>query len=97
MVFGVFDVIRSAQIFRHDHAVYGIKHSKDVGDLKAVSMNLMHSNLSITDGMYGGLSTAEVGKRIAGFGGQLALGDVSQGDIASQIIALAEMLKKPQS
>ena len=79
--------------FHHGHAVYGIQHSKDVGDLKAVSMNLMHSNLSITDGVYGVLSTADVGKRIAGLGGQLVRGDVSQGDIASQIIALAEMLK----
>ena len=71
----------------------GLNIAKDVGDLKAVSMNLMHSNLSITDGVYGVLSTADIGKRIAGLGGQLVRGDVSQGDIASQIIALAEMLK----
>jgi site-specific recombinase XerC len=83
----------SAHKFRHGHAVYGIQHSKDVGDLKAVSMNLMHSNLSITDGVYGVLSSADVGKRIAGLGVKLANGDNSRGDIASQIIALVEMLK----
>ena len=87
----------SAHKFRHGHAVYGIQHAKDVGDLKAVSMNLMHSNLSITDGVYGVLSTADVGKRIAGLGGKLAAADDCQGDIVSQIIALAEMLKKPQN
>ena len=39
--------------FRHGHAVYALKNAKDVPALKAVSQNLMHSNLSITDGVYG--------------------------------------------
>ena len=80
--------------FRHGNAVYGVQHSKDVADLKAVSQNLMHSSLTVTDGIYGILSTADVGKRISGLGEKLAAGAASQGDIASQIIALAEMLKK---
>lgn len=74
--------------------MYGVQHSKDVADLKAVSQNLMHSSLTVTDGIYGILSSADVGKRIAGLGGKLAAGDSSLGDIASQIIALAELLKK---
>lgn len=45
------------------------------------------------DGVYGVLFAADVGKRIAGLGGKLAAGHGFQGDIASQIIALAEMLK----
>ncbi len=80
--------------FRHGNAVYGVQHSKDVADLKAVSQNLMHSSLTVTDGIYGILSSADVGKRIAGLGGKLVAGNGSEGDIASQIIALAEMLKK---
>ena len=52
--------------FRHGHAVYALKNSKDISALKAVSQNLMHSNLSITDGVYGMLSEvdrkAEIGK-----------------------------------
>jgi site-specific recombinase XerC len=39
--------------FRHGNAVYSIKHAKPVPELKAISQNLMHSNLSITDGIYG--------------------------------------------
>jgi len=54
--------------FRHGNAVYGVQHSKDIADLKAVSQNLMHSSLTVTDGIYGILSTADVGKRIAGLG-----------------------------
>jgi integrase len=78
--------------FRHGHAVYSLELSKDVADLKAVSMNLMHSNISITGGVYGILSAADVGRRIAGLGEKLATRDNSH-DIASQLIALAEMLK----
>lgn len=79
--------------FRHGNAVYGVQQAKDIADLKAVSQNLMHSNLSVTDGIYGILSTTDMGKRIAGLGEKLAIGDTSPTDIASQIIALAEMLK----
>ncbi|RPJ71545.1 MAG: site-specific integrase [Alphaproteobacteria bacterium] len=42
--------------FRHGHAVYSIKVANTVAELKAISQNLMHSNLSITDGIYGILS-----------------------------------------
>lgn len=80
--------------FRHGHAVYGVKKAKDVADLKAVSQNLMHSNLSITDGVYGVLSSADVGKRIAGLGQQATLGELSQSYLADQLIQIAEMLKK---
>jgi hypothetical protein len=45
--------------FRHGHAVYA---------LKAVNQNLMHDNLSITDGVYGVLSGMEVKGEIANLG-----------------------------
>jgi len=54
--------------FRHGNAVYGIKHAADIGDFKAISQNLMHSNLSITDGIYGGLSNEDVQHRIDNLG-----------------------------
>jgi hypothetical protein len=57
-------------------------------------MNLMHSNLSITDGVYGVLSTADVGQRIAGLGRQLEIGQASQEDLADQLIKLAMQLKQ---
>jgi hypothetical protein len=40
--------------------------SQNIADLKAVIQNLMHSNLSITDGIYGILSSNGVGKKILG-------------------------------
>jgi hypothetical protein len=39
-----------------------LKNAKDVSALKAVSQNLMHSNLSIPDGVYGILSETDVNK-----------------------------------
>ncbi|MCJ7433616.1 MAG: hypothetical protein MUO77_09030 [Anaerolineales bacterium] len=54
--------------FRHGHAVYALKNAKDVPALKAVSQNLMHSNLSITDGVYGILSDLDVKDQISALG-----------------------------
>lgn len=54
--------------FRHGHAVYALKQAKDIPALKAISQNLMHSNLSITDGVYGILSDMDVRKQIQSLG-----------------------------
>lgn len=58
--------------FRHGHAVYALKMAKDISALKAVSQNLMHGNLSITDGVYGILSETDVGQQIATLGDDVA-------------------------
>ena len=50
--------------FRHGFAVYAIKHAKNMSDMKAISQNLMHANISITDGIYGGLSDMDIKKQI---------------------------------
>jgi hypothetical protein len=42
--------------------------AKDVSALKAVSQNLMHNNLTITDGVYGVLSEIDVRRQIAELG-----------------------------
>lgn len=54
--------------FRHGNAVYCLKLAKDVHDLKAISQNLMHANLSVTDGVYGILSYMDVGQQIGALG-----------------------------
>jgi hypothetical protein len=41
---------------------------KDIQALKAVSQTLMHSNLSITDGVYGILSQIDVSEQISEIG-----------------------------
>lgn len=51
--------------FRHGHAVYALKNARDVPALKAVSQNLMHKNLSVTDGVYAILSEMDVKQQIS--------------------------------
>ena len=58
----------SSHKFRHGHAVYGLKLAKEVSDLKAVSMNLMHSSMGITDAIYAVLSDKDMQTRIARLG-----------------------------
>lgn len=45
-----------------------MKNAKDVSALKAVSQNLIHESLTITDGVYGILSDSDVRKQIVGLG-----------------------------
>jgi len=77
--------------FRHGHAVYGVKRAKDVKAFKAVSQNLMHSNMSITDGIYGGLSENDVKGQISLLGQEIASG---QGNNEKLIPLLEQLLAK---
>jgi len=52
-----------------------MKLAKDIGALKAVSQNLMHSNLTVTDGIYGILSSLDVQKEIGSLGQRRAQDD----------------------
>jgi integrase len=58
---------KSPHKIRHGHGVYGVKNSKNMGQLKAISQNLMHENVGITDGIYGKLAEDELGEIIANF------------------------------
>jgi len=64
---------RSAHKFRHGHAVYGLQHAKSLADYKAVSQNLMHENIQVTDGIYADLVGNEVKQRVTGLGTQVAV------------------------
>jgi site-specific recombinase XerC len=59
---------RSAHKLRHGHAIFGIKNSKNIQDLKAISQNLMHSSLTVTDGIYGNLSGEDFTQTISKLG-----------------------------
>lgn len=50
--------------FRHGNAEYALSQADDIGDLKAISQNLMHSNLSVTDEIYAVLSDDAMRDRI---------------------------------
>jgi integrase len=55
----------SAHKFRHGHAVYGLQHAQTIADYKAVSMNLMHEDIKITDSIYAPILSNEVQSRIS--------------------------------
>ena len=66
---------QSPHKFRHGHAVYALQHAPTMADYKAVSMNLMHSDIRVTDSIYAPLAGDEVKNRIASLSGH---------DLASQ-------------
>jgi len=45
---------------RHGHVMYALQHAKTINDLKAISQNVMHSSVTITDAIYGILSNSDV-------------------------------------
>ena len=61
---------RSPHKFRHGHAVFALQHAKTMADYKAVSMNLMHNDIRVTDGIYAPLAHDEVKDRIADLTGE---------------------------
>lgn len=56
---------KSPHKFRHGNAVYGLLHAQTVADYKAVSMNLMHESIEITDSVYAPMLRSDVKTRIA--------------------------------
>ena len=61
---------KSPHKFRHGHAVYGLLHAKTMAVYKAVSMNLMHESIEITDSTYAPMLSSDVQVRIAGLSGK---------------------------
>jgi len=48
--------------------VFGLQHARTLADYKAVSQNLMHENIQITDSIYADLVGSEVKTRVTGLG-----------------------------
>jgi integrase len=77
---------KSAHKFRHGHAVYGLLKAQNMADYKAVSMNLMHHDLKITDSIYAPILSEEVKERIAGLTpAQLSIPDAEFDGLLSQL------------
>jgi integrase len=51
--------------FRHGHIQYGLAHSTSHADYKAVSLNVMHSSIQITDQFYSNIPDSEIQARIS--------------------------------
>lgn len=58
---------KSPHKIRHGHGVYGVRKARDMAQLKALSQNMMHANVGITDGIYGNLPEDEVASILSGF------------------------------
>ena len=83
---------KSPHKFRHGHAVYALQHARTMADYKAVSMNLMHEDIRVTDSIYAPLASHEVQQRIAGLTGSLT----SEPAVASNMTAFIQTLSKDQ-
>lgn len=81
--------------FRHGNAVYALKRAKDVKAIKAVSQNLMHSSLSVTDGVYGILSRNDVKGEIEALSEKVAEGGTENiDDLIHLFEQILEKLRK---
>lgn len=85
---------RKPHSFRHGHAVYSIHQSKDLSDLKAISMNLMHENLQVTDGVYGIFSSVDIKTRISRLGNENGEGGVNNVELISLLENTIDKLRK---
>ena len=67
---------KSAHKYRHGYAIYGLEHCQTMAQYHALSRNLMHANIAITDGTYVHLEELERGKLL----GQISSNSVRQTD-----------------
>jgi site-specific recombinase XerC len=86
-------IYHSPHKFRHGQAVYAIKQAQTVGELKAVSQNMTHSNLSTTDGIYGVLSPDDVKNKIINLGNKLVPGISVNEEVINHLRQIEELLK----
>lgn len=68
--------------FRHGHAVYALQRAQTMADYKAISLNLMHEDIRVTDGVYAPLLNDEVRQRVAGLGARLNAEPIANSEVA---------------
>lgn len=81
---------KSPYKMRHGHIVYARNLARDMSEVKAISQNVMHANMLITDQVYGALTGNQVQQTIASLGSQPA--SSSQTDIRRLIELLQSQL-----
>ncbi len=80
---------KSPHKFRHGHAVFGLQHAKTMADYQAVSTNLMHEDIRVTDSIYARLAYDEVKQRIAGLTASAKPVTVADGDMTAFVRTLS--------
>jgi len=80
---------------RHGHAIYGINCAKDMKEYKALSQNLMHDSISITDGIYGNLNEDDIRDTLAGFTNKKDSIKIDSSNAQDLIRALIKLQQNP--
>jgi hypothetical protein len=74
---------------RHGHVVHALKQARNMAELKAISQNVMHASVTITDQVYGRLVDNDIRRIIGGLGSQPPVGVP-----ADKLAELIELLKQ---
>lgn len=64
---------QSPHKLRHGHVVHALKQARNMAELKAISQNIMHASVVITDQVYGKLVNDNVRSVISNLGTQTQL------------------------
>ena len=105
LLFGLAKIaFKSPHKFRHGHAVFGLLYAQTMADYKAVSMNLMHDNIEITDSTYAPMLTSDVQERIAGLAKRVTarpdneleafLGSLGKDSLGRALVIIADKLTR---
>jgi integrase len=78
---------KSPHKFRHGHIVYARSLAKDMDDMKAISQNVLHANVVITDQVYAALTGKQSQDKISKLGAQNKKLD------QTELIRLIELLR----
>ncbi|MGB7537773.1 MAG: hypothetical protein WBM17_04470, partial [Anaerolineales bacterium] len=81
---------KSPHKFRHGHAVYALQHAKTMADYKAISQNLMHNDIRLTDSIYAPLLGDEIRSRIRSLTGDSPSSEKVDGDLAALLGKLSK-------
>ncbi len=78
---------------RHGHVVHALRQAHNLEDLKAISQNVMHSSVTITDGTYGNLMGNDVQTIIARLG-HAERGQTGDANLETKLGELLELLRR---
>jgi len=86
---------KSPHKLRHGHAMYGIKNARSIRELKAISQNLMHESIMVTDGVYGNLSGDDFLQTVNQLGGDFTEASASDAFTNDLLRALLKLQTNP--
>jgi integrase len=81
---------KSPHKFRHGHAVYALQRAKTMGDYKAISQNLMHKDIRVTDAIYAPLLGNEIGSRIRSLSEDIVISDGTHRNLTRSLAGLSK-------